>query len=100
MAMTLHVDIVSAEEEIFSGTAEMVIAPAEMGEVGIMPRHTPLITRLKPGEVICVAWCLMESIARAGIPRRACAHCGAVAGLTHAHHKAHHEVVDAHRLSH
>lgn len=51
MAMTLHVDIVSAEAEIFSGTANMVFAPAEMGEVGITPRHTPLLTRLKPGEV-------------------------------------------------
>ena len=51
MAMTVHVDIVSAEEEIFSGLAEMVFAPAEMGEVGIAPRHTPLLTRLKPGEV-------------------------------------------------
>lgn len=51
MAMTLHVDIVSAEEEIFSDTATMVFAPAEMGEVGIAPRHTPLLTRLKPGEV-------------------------------------------------
>jgi len=51
MAMTTHVDIVSAEEEIFSGTAEMVYAPAEMGEVGIAPRHTQMITRLKPGEV-------------------------------------------------
>jgi len=51
MAMTLHVDIVSAEAEIFSGTATMVFAPAEMGEVGIAPRHAPLLTRLKPGEV-------------------------------------------------
>jgi F-type H+-transporting ATPase subunit epsilon len=51
MAMTLHVDIVSAEAEIFSGTATMVFAPAEMGEVGITPRHAPLLTRLKPGEV-------------------------------------------------
>ena len=51
MAMTLHVDIVSAEAEIFSGTAEMVFAPAEMGEVGIAPRHAPLLTRLKAGEV-------------------------------------------------
>jgi len=49
--MTTHVDIVSAEEEIFSGTAEMIYAPAEMGEVGIAPRHTQMITRLKPGEV-------------------------------------------------
>jgi F-type H+-transporting ATPase subunit epsilon len=51
MAMTLHVDIVSAEAEIFAGTATMVFAPAEMGEVGIAPRHAPLVTRLKPGEV-------------------------------------------------
>jgi F-type H+-transporting ATPase subunit epsilon len=51
MAMTLHVDIVSAEAEIFSGTATMVFAPAEMGEVGVAPRHAPLVTRLKPGEV-------------------------------------------------
>jgi F-type H+-transporting ATPase subunit epsilon len=51
MAMTLHVNIVSAEAEIYSGTATMVFAPAEMGEVGIAPRHTQLLTRLKPGEV-------------------------------------------------
>jgi F-type H+-transporting ATPase subunit epsilon len=51
MAMTVHVDIVSAESEIFSGLAEMVFAPGEMGELGIMPRHTPLLTKLKPGEV-------------------------------------------------
>ncbi|WJW75489.1 F0F1 ATP synthase subunit epsilon [Thiohalobacter sp. IOR34] len=51
MAMTIHVDIVSAEAEIFSGPATMVYAPAEMGEVGIAPRHAPLLTRLKPGEV-------------------------------------------------
>jgi F-type H+-transporting ATPase subunit epsilon len=51
MAMTIHVDIVSAEGEVFSGMAEMVYAPAEMGEVGIAPRHAPLITRLQPGEV-------------------------------------------------
>jgi len=51
MAMTLHVDIVSAEAEIFSGTVTMVFAPAEMGEVGIAPRHAPLLTRLKPGEI-------------------------------------------------
>jgi len=49
--MTLHVNIVSAEAEIYSGTATMVFAPAEMGEVGIAPRHTQLLTRLKPGEV-------------------------------------------------
>lgn len=51
MVMTVHVDIVSAEKEIYSGQVEMVFAPAEMGEVGISPRHAPLITRLKPGEV-------------------------------------------------
>lgn len=51
MAMTIHVDIVSAEDEIFSGLAEMVFAPAVMGEVGIAPRHTPLLTHLKPGDV-------------------------------------------------
>ncbi|MDD4913831.1 MAG: F0F1 ATP synthase subunit epsilon [Methylococcales bacterium] len=51
MAMTIHVDIVSAEQEIYSGLAQMLFAPAEQGEVGIAPRHTPLITRLKPGEV-------------------------------------------------
>ena len=49
--MTIHVDIVSAEREIFSGLAEMVFAPAELGEVGISPRHAPLITKLNPGEV-------------------------------------------------
>lgn len=51
MAMTIHVDIVSAEQEIFSGLAEAVFASAVEGEVGIYPRHTPLLTRLKPGEV-------------------------------------------------
>ena len=51
MAMTMHVDIVSAESSIFNGQAEMVFAPGEMGELGIMPRHTPLLTALKPGEV-------------------------------------------------
>jgi F-type H+-transporting ATPase subunit epsilon len=51
MAMTMHVDIVSAEAEIFSGQALMLFAPAVMGEVGIMPRHAPLLTKLKPGEV-------------------------------------------------
>ena len=51
MAMTIHVDIVSAEAAIYSGLAEYVIVPAEMGEVGIYPRHTPLLTRLKPGSV-------------------------------------------------
>ncbi len=51
MAMTLHIDIVSAEASIYSGLAEFIVAPAEMGEVGIYPRHTPLLTRLKPGSV-------------------------------------------------
>ena len=51
MAMTIHLDIVSAEKEIWSGLATMVFAPGEMGELGIAPRHTPLLTRLKPGEV-------------------------------------------------
>jgi F-type H+-transporting ATPase subunit epsilon len=47
----IHVDIVSAEGSIYSGEATMVFAPAEMGEVGIAPRHAPLITRIKPGTV-------------------------------------------------
>ena len=51
MAMTIHVDIVSAESEIFSGLAEMVFAPASEGEVGVLPGHAPLLTRLIPGEV-------------------------------------------------
>lgn len=51
MTMTIHVDIVSAEAEIFSGLAEVVYAPAVQGEVGIMPRHTPFLSPLKPGEV-------------------------------------------------
>jgi F-type H+-transporting ATPase subunit epsilon len=49
--MTIHVDIVSPEESIFSGAASMVFAPAYLGEVGITPRHAPLLARLKPGEV-------------------------------------------------
>jgi F-type H+-transporting ATPase subunit epsilon len=48
---TIHVNIVSAEGEIFSGDAQMVFAPAKMGEVGIAPRHAPLLTHLKPGEI-------------------------------------------------
>ena len=48
---TIRCDIVSAEEEIFHGTVEMVVATGEMGELGIAPRHAPLITRLKPGQV-------------------------------------------------
>jgi F-type H+-transporting ATPase subunit epsilon len=51
MPMTIHVDIVSAEGAIHSGLASMLYAPGEMGELGIAPRHTPLITRLKPGDV-------------------------------------------------
>lgn len=51
MASTIHVDIVSAEGEIFSGAAAMVFAPASQGEIGIAPRHAPLLTTLKPGEV-------------------------------------------------
>ena len=48
-AATIHVDVVSAEEAIFSGEAEFVVLPGEAGELGIYPRHTPLITRIKPG---------------------------------------------------
>jgi F-type H+-transporting ATPase subunit epsilon len=48
---TLHVDVVSAEESIFSGEAKFVALPGESGELGILPRHTPLITRIKPGAV-------------------------------------------------
>ena len=51
MANTIHVDVVSAEENIFSGEAEFVVLPGEAGELGIYPRHTPLITRIKPGSV-------------------------------------------------
>jgi F-type H+-transporting ATPase subunit epsilon len=51
MAMTVHVDVVSAEEQIFSGLAEIVIVPGEMGELGIYPRHVALLTRIKPGAV-------------------------------------------------
>jgi F-type H+-transporting ATPase subunit epsilon len=48
---TIHVDVVSAEESIFSGEAEFVVLPGEAGELGIYPRHTPLITRIRPGVV-------------------------------------------------
>ncbi len=48
---TIHVDVVSAEESIYSGEAEFVVLPGEAGELGIYPRHTPLITRIKPGSV-------------------------------------------------
>ena len=50
-AATIHVDVVSAEESIFSGEAEFVVLPGEAGELGIYPRHIPLITRIKPGTV-------------------------------------------------
>ncbi|MGB7755553.1 MAG: F0F1 ATP synthase subunit epsilon [Salinisphaera sp.] len=49
--MKIHVDVVSVEGEIFTGSASIVFAPAEMGEIGIMPRHAPLLTRLKPGNL-------------------------------------------------
>jgi len=51
MAMTIQVEVVSAEEMIFSGLAELVIVPGETGELGIYPRHTPLLTRIKPGSL-------------------------------------------------
>jgi len=51
MAMTIHVDVVSAEALLYSGTAEFVIVPGESGELGVYPRHAPLVTRLKPGSV-------------------------------------------------
>ncbi|WP_353572675.1 F0F1 ATP synthase subunit epsilon [Candidatus Albibeggiatoa sp. nov. BB20] len=51
MTMTIHVDVVSAEAEIYSGLAEMVVIPARMGDVGIMPHHAPLLSPMKPGEV-------------------------------------------------
>ena len=50
-AATIHVDVVSTEAEIYSGEAEFVVLPGEVGELGIYPRHTPLITRIKPGPV-------------------------------------------------
>jgi len=51
MPHTIHVDVVSAEEQIFSGEAEFVVLPGVMGELGIYPRHTPLLTQIKPGAV-------------------------------------------------
>ncbi|KPK19155.1 MAG: hypothetical protein AMJ67_06560 [Betaproteobacteria bacterium SG8_41] len=51
MAETIQVDVVSAEESVYSGEAEFVVLPGEVGELGIYPRHTPLITRIKPGTV-------------------------------------------------
>ena len=55
MASTIRCDIVSAEEEIFHGEAQLVVATGEEGELGIVPRHAPLITRLKPGQVRVIA---------------------------------------------
>ncbi|HEX5477107.1 MAG TPA: F0F1 ATP synthase subunit epsilon, partial [Burkholderiales bacterium] len=51
MANTIHVDVVSAEESIFSGEAKFVVLPGELGELGVYPQHAPLITRLRPGAV-------------------------------------------------
>jgi F-type H+-transporting ATPase subunit epsilon len=51
MAMTIHVEVVSAEKSLFSGEAEVVNVPGEMGDLGIYPRHAPLLTRIKPGSV-------------------------------------------------
>ena len=51
MAMTVQVDVVSAEQSLYSGLAEVVVVPGEMGELGIYPRHAPLLTRIKPGSV-------------------------------------------------
>ena len=51
MAMTVHVDVVSAEEHIFSGLVEFVVLPGEAGELGILPGHMPLLTRIRPGAV-------------------------------------------------
>ena len=51
MAMTIQVDVVSAEASIFSGLAEFVVLPGEVGELGILPGHMPLMTRIRPGEV-------------------------------------------------
>jgi F-type H+-transporting ATPase subunit epsilon len=51
MATTIHVDVVSAEAQIFSGAAEFVVLPGEAGELGIYPRHAPLLTRIRPGAV-------------------------------------------------
>jgi len=51
MANTIHVDVVSAEESIYSGEAEFVVLPGVMGELGVYPKHTPLITQIQPGQV-------------------------------------------------
>ena len=62
MAKTLQVDIVSAEQQIFSGQADMVIAPGEGGELGILPEHAPLLTRIKPGTVRIVSGSNAEEV--------------------------------------
>ena len=62
MGTVFHVDIVSAEESIYSGPAEFLVAPAEAGEVGIYPQHTPLLTRIKPGSVRIKAPLLEEEL--------------------------------------
>ena len=62
MAMTVHVDIVSAEAEIYSGLAELVLAPASEGEVGILPRHAPFLSQLKPGTVHLSSVAIMKSL--------------------------------------
>jgi len=51
MAHTIHIDVVSAEESIYSGEAEFVVLPGEAGELGIYPQHTPMLTRIRPGSV-------------------------------------------------
>ena len=51
MANTIHVDVVSLEEAVFSGEAEFVVLPGVMGELGVYPKHTPLITQIQPGQV-------------------------------------------------
>ncbi len=51
MVMTVHCDVVSAEESIFSGKVEIAVFPGEAGELGILPQHTPLLTRIKPGAI-------------------------------------------------
>jgi F-type H+-transporting ATPase subunit epsilon len=51
MSLRVHVDVVSAEEQIFSGETEFAVFPGEAGELGIYPKHTPLLTRIKPGSV-------------------------------------------------
>ncbi len=62
MSITLHLDIVSAEESIFSGPVEFIVAPAQMGEVGIYPRHTPMLTRIKSGMVRIKAQMIDEEL--------------------------------------